>query len=309
MEMLSFFHLFSHAYLWFSGNNEIGAINRLCSHPTQNQKKEDKPVQKKTGILILMLALALFASAFAGCSRSAYLFPNRTGTYPGTGTYTGTAYNDTYYDGNDVGYNGTSYDTTTNPRSATRLSTTNDLPPVGTTNSMNTPGLNGTNGYGTNGYGMNGYGTTGYGTNGYGANGYGMNGTTGTIGSASQIAARLRTANILDFSNMTVLTPAMIRSRLNLDPAMFEDYYFLDSANNLGQVIYIAKVRNATDKQTVRNAFQSKLSALNDSTLATMPDKTSVSRSGKIVESGNYIMLVASDRQQAIVNSFNQLFR
>jgi len=231
-----------------------------------------------------MLALALFASAFAGCSRTGYLFPDNTGANgEGTyGPYSGTSYNDTYFNSGNAGfdgttgYNGTALDNTANPQTATRLnSTTNttDLPPVGTTNPPMVPNPNTTN------------------TN-----------------ASSQIASRLRQANIQDLSNMRVLTAEEIRSRLNLDPAMFEDYYFLDSNDNVGRVIYIVKVRNDSDKQTVRNAFQQRLNSINDATLATMPDKQAISRSGRIVENGNYIMLIASDRQDALVNSFNTLF-
>lgn len=108
---------------------------------------------------------------------------------------------------------------------------------------------------------------------------------------------------------MTVLDRNQIQSKLSLNPDILEDYYMLDSTNNVGSVLYVAKVKNDSDKQVVRDAFNRRLSALNDATLATMPDKLAISRSGRIIENGRYLMLVASDRQDTMVNSLNSMFR
>lgn len=134
------------------------------------------------------------------------------------------------------------------------------------------------------------------------------NGTiTGQTGTTTSVLAN-RINSISPYTDgMTALTATDVRTRLGLDTTMFEDSYFLDSRNNVGELVYVVKVRDEADKAAVRQAFNRRLATLNDAALATMPDRLSMSREGRIVENGQYMMLVVSPNQENFVNSFNAM--
>ena len=125
--------------------------------------------------------------------------------------------------------------------------------------------------------------------------------------SASMLADRIRSVDIGTTSGMMALENTDVKARLGLDTAMFEDYYFLDTRNSLGDMIYVVKVRDEADKVKVRDAFNNRLFNLNDAALATMPDKLGLSREGRIVENGRYMMLVVGDNQDAYIDRFYAL--
>ena len=118
---------------------------------------------------------------------------------------------------------------------------------------------------------------------------------------ADEILAMPETFPALGFMGEELLT-----EMFGIDFALLEEYSLNDPMMNVhAHILYIAKVKDAADMETVKAAFQTRLEAMQASFEMYLPEQYDMAMEGKIVDNGRYVMLVVAPDTEAVIEKFN----
>lgn len=100
----------------------------------------------------------------------------------------------------------------------------------------------------------------------------------------------------------------VVSEMCGLDYSLLEEASLNDAMMNVhARVLYIAKVKDIADVDTVKEAFQKRLDLLQQTFETYLPDQYELAKAGQIVSNGKYVMLVVSTDSQAVVDRFNEI--
>lgn len=95
---------------------------------------------------------------------------------------------------------------------------------------------------------------------------------------------------------------------IGLDFSMLEEYSLNDAMMNVhAHILYVAKVKDETNMESVKAAFQTRLELMQASFERYLPEQYDLAMDGKIEVNGKYILLVISADSQTVVDKFNEL--
>lgn len=95
---------------------------------------------------------------------------------------------------------------------------------------------------------------------------------------------------------------------IGLDFSMLDEYSLNDAMMNVhAHVLYVAKVKDEGDMDSVKAAFQKRLELMQASFERYLPEQYDLAMNGKIEVNGKYILLVISWDSQLVVDTFNEL--
>lgn len=118
---------------------------------------------------------------------------------------------------------------------------------------------------------------------------------------ANELMAMPETFPMLGFMGEEILT-----DMFGIDFSLLEEYSLNDPMMNVhAHILYIAKVKDAADVETVKASFQTRLEAMQSSFEMYLPDQYDLAMEGKIVDNGRYVMLVIAPDTDAVIEKFN----
>lgn len=98
----------------------------------------------------------------------------------------------------------------------------------------------------------------------------------------------------------------LLSDMFGIDFSLLEEYSLNDPMMNVhAHILYIAKVKDAADVETVKAAFENRLTAMQSAFEMYLPDQYDLALAGKIVDNGRYVMLVIAPDTDAVVEIFN----
>ena len=110
------------------------------------------------------------------------------------------------------------------------------------------------------------------------------------------------------FPSMMDFGEEVVSEMCGLDYSLLEEASLNDAMMNVhARVLYIAKVKDIADVDTVKEAFQKRLDLLQQTFETYLPDQYELAKAGQIVSNGKYVMLVVSTDSQAVVDRFNEI--
>lgn len=108
------------------------------------------------------------------------------------------------------------------------------------------------------------------------------------------------------FPAMGFMGEELLADMFGIDFSLLEEYSLNDPMMNVhAHILYIAKVKDAADVETVKASFESRLTAMQSAFEMYLPDQYDMAMEGKIVDNGRYVMLVIAPDTESIVAQFN----
>lgn len=94
------------------------------------------------------------------------------------------------------------------------------------------------------------------------------------------------------FASMMDFGEEAVSEMCGLDYSLLEEASLNDAMMNVhARVLYIAKVKDIADVDTVKEAFQKRLDLLQQTFETYLPDQYELAKAGQIVSNGKYVML------------------
>ncbi len=103
---------------------------------------------------------------------------------------------------------------------------------------------------------------------------------------------------------------AIVSEATGLDLSLIEEGEYYDPMMNVRVfTCYIAKVKNASDVETVKAGFEKRLKAQQDAFAQYLPDQYELALKGQVVSQGNYVMLAILEDTPAAVSAFQDMLK
>lgn len=104
--------------------------------------------------------------------------------------------------------------------------------------------------------------------------------------------------------------PAFVAEATGLDLGLIEEGKYYDPMMNIRVfTCYIAKVKDASNVETVKTGFEKRLKAQQDAFAQYLPDQYELALKGQVVVEGNYVMLAILEDTPAAVSAFQSLLK
>ncbi len=103
---------------------------------------------------------------------------------------------------------------------------------------------------------------------------------------------------------------AFVSEATGLDLSLIEEGKYYDPMMNVRVfTCYIAKVKDASNVETVKAGFEKRLKAQQDAFAQYLPDQYELALKGQVVAEGNYVMLAILEDTPAAVSAFQSLLK
>lgn len=103
---------------------------------------------------------------------------------------------------------------------------------------------------------------------------------------------------------------AFVSEATGLDLSLIEEGKYYDPMMNVRVfTCYIAKVKDASNVETVKAGFEKRLKAQQDAFSQYLPDQYELALKGQVVAEGNYVMLAILEDTPAAVSAFQSLLK
>ena len=104
--------------------------------------------------------------------------------------------------------------------------------------------------------------------------------------------------------------PEELKNATGLDLSLIEEGKYYDPMMNVRVfTCYIAKVKDASNVETVKAGFEKRLKAQQDAFAQYLPDQYELALKGQVVAEGNYVMLAILEDTPAAVSAFQSLLK
>lgn len=100
----------------------------------------------------------------------------------------------------------------------------------------------------------------------------------------------------------------LLAENIGLDTSLVEELYMKEPMMIDSKTLYIAKVKDTKDIETVKAAFEQKLQTTKDIFEVYLPEPYELAKKGQVVTRGKYVMLVIAQDTQKAVDDFNSFF-